>query len=68
MDQRPESARTSPVVHLTNWHEALLQLDHATPIRKGKLGKPTEFGYVAQIAEVTPNTSPLPGNAPPPAG
>jgi len=28
----------------------------ARPIRKGKLGKPTEFGYVAQIAEVTENT------------
>jgi IS5 family transposase len=28
----------------------------ARPIRKGKLGKPTEFGYVAQIAEITPNT------------
>ena len=28
----------------------------ARPIRKGKLGKPNEFGYVAQIAEVTPNT------------
>jgi len=28
----------------------------ARPIRKGKLGKPTEFGYVTQIAEVTPNT------------
>ena len=28
----------------------------ARPIRKGKLGKMTEFGYVAQIAEVTPNT------------
>ena len=26
----------------------------ARPIRKGKLGKMTEFGYVAQIAEVTP--------------
>jgi len=25
----------------------------ARPIRKGKLGKPNEFGYVAQIAEVT---------------
>ena len=25
----------------------------ARPIRKGKLGKPTEFGYVAQLAEVT---------------
>jgi len=30
----------------------------ARPIRKGKLGKPTEFGYVVQIAEVTPNTKP----------
>ncbi|MCA1657632.1 MAG: transposase, partial [Actinobacteria bacterium] len=30
----------------------------ARPIRKGKLGKPTEFGYVAQICEVTPNTKP----------
>jgi transposase, IS5 family len=28
----------------------------ARPIRKGKLGKPTEFGYVAQICELTPNT------------
>ncbi|MCA1701334.1 MAG: transposase, partial [Actinobacteria bacterium] len=28
----------------------------ARPIRKGKLGKPNEFGYVTQIAEVTPNT------------
>jgi transposase, IS5 family len=28
----------------------------ARPIRKGKLGKPTEFGYVAQICEVTQNT------------
>jgi transposase, IS5 family len=28
----------------------------ARPIRKGKLGKPTEFGYVTQLAEVTPNT------------
>jgi IS5 family transposase len=28
----------------------------ARPIRKGKLGKQTEFGYVAQLAEVTPNT------------
>ena len=25
---------------------------------KGKLGKPTEFGYVEQLAEVTPNTKP----------
>ena len=30
----------------------------ARPIRKGKLGKPTEFGYVEQLAEVTPNTKP----------
>ncbi len=28
----------------------------ARPIRKGKLGKPNEFGYVSQIAEVTENT------------
>ena len=28
----------------------------ARPIRKGKLGKPNEFGYVVQLAEVTENT------------
>jgi hypothetical protein len=28
----------------------------ARPIRKGKLGKPTEFGYIAQICEITENT------------
>jgi IS5 family transposase len=28
----------------------------ARPIRKGKLGRPTEFGYIEQLAEVTPNT------------
>jgi transposase, IS5 family len=28
----------------------------ARPIRKGKLGKPNEFGYVAQICEITQNT------------
>jgi IS5 family transposase len=28
----------------------------ARPIRKGKLGKPNEFGFVAQIAEVTEHT------------
>jgi IS5 family transposase len=28
----------------------------ARPIRKGKLNKPTEFGYVTQICEVTENT------------
>jgi hypothetical protein len=26
------------------------------PIRKGKLGTPNQFGYVAQLAEVTANT------------
>ncbi len=36
---------------------SLCDLD-ARPIRKGKLGKPTEFGYVKQIAEVTPHTRP----------
>jgi transposase, IS5 family len=28
----------------------------ARPIRRGKLGKPNEFGFVAQICEVTDNT------------
>jgi transposase, IS5 family len=28
----------------------------ARPIRKGKLGKPTEFGFVSQLAELTENT------------
>jgi IS5 family transposase len=28
----------------------------ARPIRKGKLGRPTEFGYVDQICEITANT------------
>jgi IS5 family transposase len=28
----------------------------ARPIRKGKLGRPTEFGYVAQVCELTENT------------
>jgi transposase, IS5 family len=28
----------------------------ARPIRKGKLGNPNQFGYVAQLAEVTANT------------
>lgn len=28
----------------------------ARPIRKGKHGKPTEFGYVTQLCELTPNT------------
>jgi transposase, IS5 family len=30
----------------------------ARPIRKGKLGRPTEFGFVSQLAEVTENTKP----------
>jgi transposase, IS5 family len=30
----------------------------ARPIRRGKLGKPNEFGYVTQLAEVTENTKP----------
>ena len=30
----------------------------ARPIRKGKAGKPTEFGYVAQLCEVTASTRP----------
>jgi transposase, IS5 family len=28
----------------------------ARPIRRGKLGKPNEFGYVTQLAEITDNT------------
>src|SRR5262249_8946912 len=28
----------------------------ARPIRKGKVGKPNEFGFVSQLAEVTENT------------
>jgi IS5 family transposase len=27
----------------------------ARPIRKGKLGKPNEFGYAVQVCELTPN-------------
>lgn len=30
----------------------------ARPIRKGKAGKPTEFGYVAQLCELTQDTRP----------
>jgi transposase, IS5 family len=30
----------------------------ARPIRKGKLGKPNEFGYVSQICEITEHTRP----------
>ncbi len=30
----------------------------ARPIRKGKAGRPNEFGYVAQLCEVTQNTKP----------
>ncbi len=30
----------------------------ARPIRKGKQGKPTEFGYVTQLCELTANTKP----------
>jgi len=30
----------------------------ARPIRKGKAGKPTEFGYVVQLCEVTSSTKP----------
>jgi IS5 family transposase len=39
-------------------HDRLVSLSDpdARPIRKGKLGKPNEFGYVAQLAEVTENT------------
>jgi len=36
----------------------LLTDPDARPIRKGKIGKPTEFGYVSQLAEVTEHTKP----------
>jgi transposase, IS5 family len=38
------------------WPSAQRADPDARPIRKGKLGKPNEFGYVAQLAEVTANT------------
>jgi IS5 family transposase len=39
-------------------HDRLVSMfdPDARPIRKGKLGKPNEFGYVVQICEVTENT------------
>ncbi len=37
--------------------DRIVSLDpDARPIRKGKLGKPNEFGYVSQLAEVTEHT------------
>ena len=39
----------------TGWCRCLADPD-ARPIRKGKLGKPNEFGYVFQICEVTEHT------------
>jgi transposase, IS5 family len=38
----------------TGWYR--LSDPDARPIRKGKLGKPNEFGYVVQVAEVTAST------------
>lgn len=43
-------ARPDRIVSLSN--------PEARPIRKGRAGKPTEFGHVAQICEFTPNTKP----------
>ncbi len=39
-------------------HDRLVSLfdADARPVRRGKLGKPNEFGYVVQLAEVTANT------------
>jgi transposase, IS5 family len=48
-------ARRSRGLKITDRPVSLADPD-ARPIRKGKLGTPTEFGYVAQIAEITPNT------------
>jgi hypothetical protein len=44
--------------HRTDPNDRLVSLadPDARPIRKGKLGKPNEFGYVTQLAEVTENT------------
>jgi IS5 family transposase len=36
--------------------DQIRQRQRARPIRKGKLGTPNQFGYVAQLAEVTANT------------
>ena len=40
---------------ITDWLISLWDPD-ARPIRKGKLGKPNEFGYVDQLCEITANT------------
>ena len=40
---------------IKDWIVSLPDPD-ARPARKGKLGRPNEFGYVAQIAEVTEHT------------
>lgn len=34
----------------------------ARPIRKGKHGRPTEFGYVTELFELTSNTRPERGD------
>jgi transposase, IS5 family len=58
---RPLPAGRHPDPAASAWGEdqrpaGLLADPDARPIRKGKLGKPNEFGYVAQLAEVTANT------------
>ncbi len=50
-----DPALSEPGLKITDRLVSLADPD-ARPIRKGKLGKPTEFGYVAQICEVTENT------------
>ena len=42
---------------ITNRLVSLFDTD-ARPIRRGKLAKPNEFGYIVQYAEVTANTKP----------
>jgi transposase, IS5 family len=51
-DQIRQRQRGEPIA------DRLVSLDDpdARPIRKGKLGTPNQFGYVAQLAEVTANT------------
>ena len=51
----PRSSGGSPAEPITDRLVSMFDPD-ARPIRKGKLGKPNEFGYVAQICEVTQNT------------
>jgi IS5 family transposase len=52
---RPQIQQRQRGEKLTDRLVSLADSD-ARPIRKGKLGTPNQFGYVAQLAEVTANT------------